>query len=54
MLSSDISATRAEIEKLLQKGAIESCLPVQGQFLSSFFLVDKPDGSKRFIINLKN
>ena len=27
--------------------------PTEDQFISSFFLVDKPTGSKRFILNLK-
>lgn len=42
-----------EIDKLLSKGAIVKCKPIEGQFLSPFFLVAKPDGSKRFILNLK-
>ena len=41
------------IDKLLQKGAIERCKPSQHQFLSSYFLVPKPNGSFRFILNLK-
>ena len=32
---------------------ISPCTPTKNQFISSFFLVDKPDGSKRFILNLK-
>jgi len=33
--------------------AVTECAPVTGQFLSPFFLVPKPDGSKRFVLNLK-
>lgn len=42
------------IEKLLRKGAIRKCNYVKGQFLSSYFLVPKPDGDVRFILNLKD
>lgn len=34
-------------------GAIVTCEPAENQFLSPFFLVPKPNGSKRFILNLK-
>lgn len=43
-----------EILHLLRQGVIQQCKPCQGQFLSSYFLVDKPNGRKRFILNLKN
>lgn len=42
-----------KIEKLLRKGAIEECEDDERQFISSYFLVPKPDGSNRFILNLK-
>lgn len=45
---------QVEIDELLRKGAIEECQDCEGQFLSSYFLVPKPDGTNRFIINLKN
>ncbi|XP_031783514.1 uncharacterized protein LOC116416958 isoform X2 [Nasonia vitripennis] len=41
------------IGKLLVKGAISKCSQLKNQFLSPYFLRDKPDGSKRFILNLK-
>ncbi|CAD6227235.1 GSCOCG00006046001-RA-CDS, partial [Cotesia congregata] len=50
----DLEITKSEINKLLKIGAIEPCEPTPGQFLSSFFTIPKPDGSYRFIINLKN
>ena len=42
-----------EIEKLLQKGALEKVDSVEGQFISNIFLVPKKDGSLRPVINLK-
>jgi len=42
-----------QINKLMDKGAIERCFPSQGQFLSNIFLVPKPDGTHRLILNLK-
>lgn len=41
------------IDSLLEKGAIRPCNYEEGQFISSYFLVDKPNGDKRFILNLK-
>ncbi|XP_074107699.1 uncharacterized protein LOC141532965 [Cotesia typhae] len=41
-----------EISNLLTKKAIEKCVACEGQFVSSYFLVAKPDKSNRFIINL--
>lgn len=32
---------------------MEECEECDGQFVSSYFLIPKPDGSSRFIINLK-
>lgn len=42
-----------EINKILNKCAIKKCEECDDQFLSDFFLVPKPDRSKRFILNLK-
>lgn len=36
-----------------KKGVVEFCEPTEGQFISTYFLVPKPDGTKRFILNLK-
>lgn len=41
------------IEDLLSLGAISKCEPCKGQYLSSIFLVPKPNGKMRFILNLK-
>lgn len=41
------------ISQLIKKGAIRECTSENNQFLSSFFLRPKPDGTNRFILNLK-
>lgn len=41
------------IENLLQLGAICQCEPQPDQFISKIFLTPKPNGGKRFILNLK-
>lgn len=43
-----------EIERLQRKRAIVPVEPSKDQFLSSFFLVDKSSGGKRFILNLRD
>lgn len=42
-----------EILQLLFKGVIQKAKSNKNQFLSSYFVVDKSDGGKRFILNLK-
>lgn len=41
------------INDLLNIGAISQCEPCADQFLSGFFLIPKPNGKNRFILNLK-
>ena len=41
------------INDLMDKGAVVECKKRVDQFLSPYFLVEKPDGSHRFILNLK-
>ena len=43
-----------EIQKLLDKGAIQVTQETPGQVLSSLFLREKKDGSQRPILNLRN
>ena len=42
-----------EISEMLQKGAIQVVSPMNGEFLSSVFLVKQKDGGNRPVINLK-
>lgn len=44
---------KEHIIQLISKGAINNCHPQIGQFVSSIFLIPKPDGSSRLILNLK-
>ena len=50
---SDQNHCRKQIYKYLKKGAIAKVEPCSDRFVSSFFLIDKPNGQKRFILNLK-
>lgn len=50
---SDRISCASEIERLLAKGAIRQAQWAQDHFLSSYFLIDKPSGGKRFILDLK-
>lgn len=49
----DVKNIDLEVKKLLSMGAIVECEPQQDQFLSPIFLVPKPNGTLRFIFNLK-
>lgn len=42
-----------KITELIVKGAVVECTTVKGQFLSPVFVLPKPDGSYRMILNLK-
>lgn len=42
------------INALISNGAISKFKPIEGQFISSIFLVPKPNGKNRLILNLKN
>lgn len=50
---SDKKHIQEAIDNLLSIGAISPCEPVANQFLSDIFLVPKPNGKYRFILNLK-
>lgn len=41
------------IKRLQSIGAINKCKPCKNQFISSYFLVPKPNGDYRFVLNLK-
>ncbi|KAJ0169654.1 hypothetical protein K1T71_014839 [Dendrolimus kikuchii] len=45
---------RQAIADLLQLGAVHKCKHTSGQFISSIFLRQKPNGKFRFILNLKS
>lgn len=49
----ELEACKIEINKLLKKGAIRPCRPEPGQFISSYFLAPKRNGTYRFIFNLR-
>lgn len=51
--SEEIVACKNEIKRLISRGAIEPVESSPDQFLSSYFLIDKSSGGKRFILNLK-
>ena len=50
----DESATDLVIQKLLAKGVITKCEHETGEYTSPIFIKQKPDGSCRLILNLKD
>jgi hypothetical protein len=50
----DFESMSKAVQELLIIGAISPCSPRPGQYLSRVFLADKPNGQKRFILNLKH
>ena len=48
-----IKGMSSEIQKLIKKGVVTSCNLTKNQFISPIFLIKKPNGEKRFILNLK-
>lgn len=51
--NSDKVEISRSISDLLRLGAISPCLRSKNDFISSIFLAPKPNGTKRFILNLK-
>ncbi|XP_059615632.1 uncharacterized protein LOC132261098 [Phlebotomus argentipes] len=51
--ASELAKIKDLVEQLISKGAVEECYPEKNHFISKIFLIPKPDGSNRFIINLK-
>lgn len=51
--ASEAKAISSAINDMLLAGIINRCLPTPCQFLSRIFLVNKSNGEKRFILNLK-
>lgn len=52
--SSELQEVQELLSQLQGKGAIEVCESTPDQFISDIFLVPKPDGSSRLILNLKS
>lgn len=51
--SQSIEDVRMSINKLLELEAIRLCVSKDSQFISSYFLVPKPDDSSKFVLNFK-
>lgn len=52
--SQDKVMIRNHIEKLMMKGSVSKCVKQKDHFISNIFLVPKPDGTSRLVLNLKN
>lgn len=50
----EVENIEISIKRLLSIGAIEQCKHKKGEFLSPYFLVTKPNGDFRFVLNLKS
>jgi len=50
---SESKEVQKSVDKLLSLGSIVETIHTPGEFISTIFLVPKPDGSFRFILNLK-
>ena len=50
----DESAIDLEIQKHLAKGVVINCEHETGEYISPTFIGQKPDGSCRLILNLRN
>lgn len=42
------------VKELLEMGVVSPCTEEKSQLVSKIFLADKPNGKKRFILNLKD
>lgn len=49
----DLECILSEIQRLKNLGAVEKCNTCENQYISQIFLVPKPNGSQRLILNLK-
>ena len=49
----EVKIIKGKIFELLKMGAVRLAIPCEGQFVSKIFIVPKPDGSYRLILNLK-
>lgn len=54
LLQSEVGDTSHAIKQLMDQGAVPECEPCDGQFLPSYFLVQKSNRENRFIFDLKN
>lgn len=50
----ELNNMQTAIDELLELGAIAECSPCEEQYISSIFLVPKPNGKNKFILSLKS